>query len=151
MRFANIDSWRISVRADEQPTVFALWLRDVEAIEVPPDHDPADLLGSAALPLLHGYVTRRWPEFLDWRVAHHRAHGTFTDRRPEGLREHDVVREVEKTLGRRAAPFSLAFTLLPVRDDRIRAVDPAHCLVPERVYLGPAWPTWLRAVVTAVA
>jgi hypothetical protein len=184
--------------------VFALWLRDVEAIAVPSSplvpgpldvadlpaplaaaHDPRlgeewlawwvslvgrrarqplppgdgpepaddtpDPLGLARLPVLRGHVTRRWTEFRDWRIAVHRAHGTFASRRPDHLREHSVVREVEATLGRKAAPFSLAFTLLPVRDDRIREVDPGHYLVPERVYLGAAWPVWLRAVVAEVA
>jgi len=61
------------------------------------------------------------------------------------------VREVEATLGRKAAPFRLTFRLLPVRDDRIRQIDAAHYLVPERVYLGAGWPAWLHAVVARVA
>jgi hypothetical protein len=204
VRFANVGSWRMSIRADEGLTVFALWLRDVEAIEVPPSplvpgpldvadlpsplgtvhdlrlgeewlawwvslvergprppvptgdgvepaHDTPDPLGLARLPALRGYVTRRWTEFQGWRVALHRAHGTFASRRPGDLREHHVVREVETALGRRAAPFRLTFTLLPVRDDRIRKIDSGHYLVPERVYLSSAWPAWLRAVVAEVA
>ena len=35
MRFLA-GSWQMSIRADEGLTVFALWLRDVEGIEVPP-------------------------------------------------------------------------------------------------------------------
>jgi hypothetical protein len=204
MRLASIRSWRMSVRADEGPTVFALWLRDVEAIEVPPSplvpgpldvvdlppplgavhdlrlgeewlawwvslverrprpalskgygvepaYDTSDPLGVARLPALRGYVTRRWTEFQDWRIAVHRASGTFASRRPADLRENRVVREVEAALGRKAAPFSLAFTLLPVRDDRIRKVGSGHYLVPERVYLGATWPAWLRTVVAEVA
>jgi hypothetical protein len=117
-----------------------------------PAHDTPDPLGLARLPALRGQVTRRWTEFLHWRTAHHRAHGTFADRRPVGdLRETNTVREVEAALGRKAAPFSLTFTLLPVREDRIRQVETAHYLVPERVYLGAGWPAWLRAVVAEVA
>jgi hypothetical protein len=206
VRFANVGSWRINIKADVTTPVFALWLRDIEAIDVPrsplvpgpldmgdlppplggahdprlgeewlawwislmdrrprpprpppdddaePAHDTPDPLGLARLPALHGQVTRRWNKFLHWRIAHHRAHGTFADRRPVGdLRETNTVRAVEATLGRKAAPFSLTFTLLPVRDDRIRQVETAHYLVPERVYLGAGWPAWLRAVVAEVA
>ncbi|GAA0951970.1 hypothetical protein [Virgisporangium aurantiacum] len=206
MRFAKVGSWQITINADVTMPVFALWLRDVEAIDVPrsplvpgpldmgdlppplgaaqdprlgeewlawwislvdrrprpplippdddvePAHDTPDPLGLARLPALRGPVTRRWTEFLHWRTAHQRTHGTFADRRPVGdLGETNTVGEVEATLGRKAAPFSLTFTLLPVRDDRIRQVETAHYLVPERVYLGDGWPTWLRAVVAEVA
>jgi hypothetical protein len=206
MRFPNAGSWQIGIRADEGLTVFALWLRDVEGIQVPPSplvpapldlgglparpggaHEPRlgeewlawwvslvdrrprppsarpvddvqpaddtpDPLGLARLPALRGHVTRHWEPFQEWRVAHHRAHGTFADhRRHEDLRENDVVRQVETALGRRARPFRLAFTVLPVRENRVRQVGPYDYLVPERFYLGPGWPGWLRPVVEAVA
>jgi len=206
VRFANTGSWQMNIKAGEATLVFALWLRDSEAFEVPrsplvpgpldmgdlppglgeahgpglgeewlawwislvdrrprpplrpldekaePALDTPDPLGLARLPVLHGLVTRRWTEFLHWRTAYHRAHGTFTSRRPVGdLRETNTVREVEAALGRKAAPFSLTFRLLPVRDDRIRLVEPGQYLVPERVYLGAGWAAWLRAVVAEVA
>jgi len=205
VQFTNVGSWRMDIKADVSTPVFALWLRDIESIEVPPSplvpgpldmgdlpppldeaHDPrlgeewlawwislvdrqsrppqprdenaepedtAAQLGVTQLSALRGPATRRWLEFLHWRTAYLRAHGTFERRRRpvDSLRETNIVREVEATLGRKAAPFSLAFTLLPVRDDRIRPVDPAHYLVPERVYLGAGWPAWLRTVVAKVA
>jgi hypothetical protein len=195
---ADFGGWRISVRADEGLPVFALWLRDVESIDVPssplvpgpldldglppplgkahdprlggewlgwwvslvdrrpvpplpppdddvePAYDTPDPLGLARLPVLRGYVARRFPQFQHWHTAHHR------ELRGDE-RTNDTVRQVETALGRRAAPFSLEFMLLPVRDDRIRKVDAAHYLVPERVYFGPDWPAWLRAVVAEVA
>jgi hypothetical protein len=119
---------------------------------VEPAFDTPDPLGLAQLPVLRGLVARRWNEFQHWRTAYHRAYGTFTSRRPVGdLRETNTVRDVEVTLGRKAAPFHLRFTLLPVRDDRIRLVAPGQYLVPERVYLGAGWSAWLRTVVTEVA
>jgi hypothetical protein len=193
-------SWRVSVRAGEGILVFALWLRDVEGIDVPPSplvpgpldvdelpppfvgaHDPRlgaqwlawwtslvdrrprppmpvpdevepaydtpDPLGLARLPALRGHVVRRWTEYLHGRTA-----DPFTSRRPPGDRRiGEVVREVEAGLGRAVAPFSLTFTLLPVRDDRIRQVEPAHYLIPERVHADEAWTRWLRAVIRDVA
>jgi hypothetical protein len=205
VRFANLhSSWQIDIQADVSTLNFALWLRDVESIEVPrsspvpgpldlgdlppplgephdprlgeewlawwvslvdrrprppspddgvePAHDSPDPLGLARLPALRGPVARRWNEFLHWQGAHRRAHGTFAGRRRVGdVRDSDTVRAVEAALGRQATPFRLTFTLLPVRDDRILPVEPAHYLVPERVYLGPGWPAWLHAVVTEIA
>ncbi|GIJ72999.1 hypothetical protein Voc01_079160 [Virgisporangium ochraceum] len=205
MRFPGSDSWQVSVKAEENHTVFPLWLRDVEAVDVPPSplvpgpldvndlpppagepHDPRlgaewlawwesivlthptspvppdddvepaydtpDPLGLARLPALRPHVARRWPEFLEWQLAHRRAHGTYTDRRPPGDgRIGEVVREVEAELGRRAAPFHLTFTLLQVRDDRILTVEPGRFLVPERVIRSAGWPDWLRAEVRKVA
>lgn len=205
MRFENSTSWQVSVGAEGHTTTFALWVRDVEAVDVPPSplvpgpldvddlpppagepHDPRlgaewlawwkslvlthttspvppdddaepaydtpDPLGLARLPALRPVVARRWPEFQEWQVARRRTHGTFTDRRPPGdPRIGEVVREVEAELGRRAAPFHLTFTLLPVRDDRILTVEPGRFLVPERVLLGAGWSDWLRAEVRKVA
>jgi hypothetical protein len=206
VRFAFGGGWQISVSADEPIPVFALWLRDVEAIGVaasplvpgpldmgelpppqgeahdpllgeewlawwtslvdrrprqsplPPDerwepaHDTPDPLGLARLAVLRGHVTRRWTEFLHWRTAYQRAHGTFATRRSHGdHRDHDIVRQVEDSLGRKVAPFSLRFTLLPVRDVQIRLVEVARYLVPERVYLGSGWPARLRALVAELA
>jgi len=207
MRFANMSSWQIGVSADDTLPVFALWLRDIEAIAVPPAglvpgpldcgelpppsgephepglgeewlawwlslvdrrprrrplsppdddaepaHDTPDPLGLARLPVLRGHVSRRWTEFLHWRTAWHRAAGTYVDRRrPGDNRTGEVVREVERALGRRAAPFHLRFVLLPVRDDRILQVEADHYLVPERVYWSAGWPAWLRTVVERVA
>jgi hypothetical protein len=205
VRLGNIRSWQIGIKADEPLPLFALWLRDVENIEVPRSsrvpgpldmgdlplplgetHDPGlgdewltwweslvdprsrppltppddaaepadgtfDPLGQG-LPALRRHAARRWTEFLHWRTAHHRTHGAFLSRCPPGAsRDGDTVREVEATLGRKAAPFRLTFRLLPVRDDRIRQIDAAHYLVPERVYLGAGWPAWLHAVVARVA
>jgi len=188
VRLAKFGSWQIRSTAEDPDLIFALWLRDIEAIEVPRSplvpglldmgdlppslgeaHDPrlgeewlawwTSLVGRHPRKLppddaeaLHSYVTQRWTEFQDWRIAHRRTHSPFASRHPRSEhREHDVVRQVEATLGRKAARFSLTFTLLPVRDDRIRPVDATHYLVPERVYLGAGWPAWLRDVVAEVA
>lgn len=203
MRFANNDGWQIHLSADGYLTLFALWLRDVERIDVPasplvpgpldvdelPDrsgepHDPAlgpqwlawweslvdrrprppmsppdesvepavdtpDPLGLARLPAARAQVTTWWPRFQQWRAARtgHRITGRGGPRHDDGA----VVRAVEAALGRRARPFRLDLTLLPVRDDRILRAEPNHYLVPERVYAGPDWSGWLRSTVERIA
>jgi hypothetical protein len=207
MEILGSRSWTIGVSGDGDLAAFALWLRAVETIEVPPSplvpgpydpgtsvlppataqpHDPGlgqewltwwlsmvdremrppeagtaevwpdgetpDPVGLAGLSALRGYVSRRFVEFCRWRTDHLRADGTLVHRRPDPDRRNwEVVKAVEAALGRRAKPFTLQFTLLPVRDDRILRIAPAHYLVPERVFLGDGWSGWLRPVVERVA
>ncbi|BCB92117.1 hypothetical protein [Phytohabitans suffuscus] len=110
---------------------------------------PPDFAGLAAWPLLREVVVRRFAEADDW----HRT------RSPAGPLVHPphtphlslFVREIERSLGRRSAPFELEFILLPVRDDKVRPIDGKRFLVPERLYDSPAWFDWLRPVITRLA
>jgi hypothetical protein len=115
---------------------------------LPPTGDTPDPLGLAPLPALKALAARRWPDFQDWRTAQPR----FTGPERAGMgRTGNVVREIERELGRKVKPFKLRFTLLPVRDERIVALGPAHFLVPLRVHESDRWPVWLDSVVRRVA
>ena len=63
----------------------------------------------------------------------------------------DAVRAVEAGLGRRVASFELRMFVLPVLDDRIRAVGDRTFLVPERVRATPGYDRWLRDIVGTLA
>ncbi len=108
---------------------------------------PPDFSGLARWPALHEVVARRWKTAQEWHSARKRAgvaamthHG----------REPFLVREVERSLGRRVAPFSLDLVLLPVRNDKIRHVQGTRYLVPEHIYDAPGWAESLRALVVQV-
>ena len=116
-----------------------------------PATDTPDPLGLARLPALRALVTRRWPEFRQWRTDHFRDPANRDRFIPRDNRTGDVVRAIERELGRRARPFELRFTLLPVRDDRIILIGPAHYLVPERVHASDRWTVWLDTIVSRVA
>ena len=110
---------------------------------------PPDFAGLAAWPGLHDVVVRRWSEAEDWhrmrsragRLAHRRGHPELST----------FVAGIERSLGRRSAPFELEFILLPVRDDEVHLIDATRFLVPERLYGGPAWFDWLRPMMTRLA
>ncbi|MEZ0065798.1 hypothetical protein ABIA32_001798 [Streptacidiphilus sp. MAP12-20] len=99
---------------------------------------------------LRDAAQRRWPEAMKWHHARKRAGieamiagGT----RPEG----EVVRAVEAELGRRAEPFSVSLTVIPVLDDRIRSVGGRAFLIPEHLRGTPAYADWLHGLVRALA
>lgn len=129
-------------------------------ITIPDDVSDADLPdfvslgppafnGLAEWPALREVAARRWREADEWHQARKDAGlRTFHSTEPD---HSGLVAEVERSLGRRAAPFEVEFILLPVRDDKVRPIDGTRFLVPERLYDGPAWFEWLRPVLTRLA
>jgi hypothetical protein len=112
-----------------------------------PAYDTPDPLGLARLPALRDLVARQWPEARRW----HSRRALDKDRhRVPAAGDSRTVLAVERELGRRLRPFDVEFILLPVRDDTIRRVYDGRYLVPERVYAGPAWSSWLRELVKRV-
>jgi hypothetical protein len=162
----RIDRWAAA------PTI-ALWFRSVEGIPVPAGGDvPADLvvepspartergvdLDEAAegwlhwweraldgafidpadierWPTLHRVVAGRWREATSWLSNRKRAASTG-----------DVVKHLERELGR-APVFALDLPVLPVDEDELRRIGEDRWIVPERVYLDPAWPDRLSELV----
>ncbi|WP_037605234.1 hypothetical protein [Streptacidiphilus rugosus] len=94
---------------------------------------------------------RRWAEAMKWHNARKRAgvQAMIADgaRQPEG----EVVRAVEAQLGRRAEPFSVSLTVIPVLDDRIRSVGGRAFLIPEHLRGTPRYADWLHGLVRALA
>ena len=109
-----------------------------------------DLDGLAGQPLLREVLARRW-------MAAHRWH---SDRKLAGLREYGnwrrqqssaVMREFERTLGRRARPFALTIDVLPVDDPEVRAISDTRFLVSERIRDSSDWAEVLRGLVGPLA
>jgi len=113
----------------------------------PADGTP-DPLGLAPYPVLAAVVTKRWPQAQEWQAARKRQ--AIVRHSPPSLTMNVVVQDVERKLGRRVRPFSLEFLLLPVRDDVIRKVDDERYLVPEGVYEGPTWTSWLGTLLQRI-
>jgi hypothetical protein len=114
-----------------------------------PAYGTPDPLGLATLPALRQIIARRWPEVLAWQRVRNRLQERDTWIPPTKL-DGNVVRTVERDMGRPARPFEVEFWLLPVRDDTIRRVYEHRYLVPERVYRGPRWADWLRELVSRI-
>jgi hypothetical protein len=113
-----------------------------------PAYDTPDPLGLAPLPALRAVVARRWREANEWHSTRARA-GMTRHVPPSGV-DGEVVRTVERALGRRVRPFRAEFMLLPVRDNAIRRVFEHRYLVPEGVYDGPDWVPWLHTLVLRI-
>jgi hypothetical protein len=68
------------------------------------------------------------------------------------LLENDVVRETERRLGRRARPFRLQVSVVPVAGDRSWRVAENHVLVTRRRYLdAAAWRSDLEPIIAELA
>jgi hypothetical protein len=133
--------WRTLVDAEGNPETPSGVLSE-------PAYDTPDPLGLARRPALRTVVARRWREANDWHSA--RALAEQDRRVPPSSVEWDVIRDVERTLGRPVRPFHATFVLLPVREDTIRHVRDHRYLVPEQMYDGPRWPDWVRDLVRRI-
>ena len=105
---------------------------------------PPDYPALAQWPALRRAVTRRWRQAHDWHSARMKAGleaGLYHD-----ARTGQVVAGLEREMGRKARPFSLALVLLPVRDEQVRQAGADRYLVPERVHDGPQWLGLLRGL-----
>ncbi|WP_329134329.1 hypothetical protein OG552_18665 [Streptomyces sp. NBC_01476] len=111
--------------------------------------DPPGFAGLDEWPELQDLVLAGWREANDWHqwrketglAAGHR-HSMVVTR---------AIGELENRLGRRARPFTIALTVLPVRETTVRQVAPDHFLVPERVYLGPDFPELMQSLAAPLA
>jgi hypothetical protein len=110
---------------------------------------PPDFAALAQWPALRLAGVARWREAAEWNASRVRAGmnaGLMRD-----LRANQVVRDLERELGRPVRPFELDIVIVPVRDDQIRSLGPARYLVPERVRDGPGWPRLLRELLLPIA
>lgn len=122
--------------------------RSIPRPDVEPADDTPDPLGLAPWPALRQVVAERWPEAHEWHVARQRDQLARLGPAPSAAA--DVVRRVERSLGRSLRPFSVEIVLLPVRDEVIRRVGQERYLVPERVHDSARWEVWLRDLVLRI-
>jgi hypothetical protein len=104
---------------------------------------PPHFDGLAGWPLLRAVLARRFDEAHAWHTG--RTEAELPGRIPQMP---NLSRIVSGARGWRARPFLLDLVVLPVLDDEVRQVGDDRYLVPERIFDGPDFPGWLRAVVT---
>jgi hypothetical protein len=116
----------------------------------PPEagYGPPNFDSLAGWPALQAIAVRRWRQGHAWHTA--RRPQSIERQRALALRETEIVRDVESSLGRRVGPFTLEFIVLPVRDDEVRMVSATRYLVPEQVYDAEGWASWLARLVTSL-
>lgn len=114
---------------------------------------PPGFAGLTSWPDLRAVVTALFEPAVRW-TGHRRTTfiAAFAENgAPVGI-EGDVVRSVERDLGRRAAPFRLRITVLPVSGAWWAARGPSHLLVSEQFRADTlAYGSVLRPVVATLA
>jgi len=111
-------------------------------------YTPPDFSGLDGSPELRELVAGGWGDAHRWTEARSRelhAVNTAQDRR---LLECDVVRDAERRAGRRARPFRLYVSVLPVAGASVWRVAEDHVLAGWGLYASsPDWRRWLDPVV----
>jgi len=106
---------------------------------------------------------REWPELRELVAHHHGDARSWCEERSRELfhlstapdrvlLENDVVRETERRLGRRARPFRLQVSVVPVAGDRSWRVAENYVLVTRRRYVdAAAWRSDLEPIIAELA
>ncbi|HEY4454030.1 MAG TPA: hypothetical protein VGN81_06950 [Pseudonocardiaceae bacterium] len=113
-------------------------------------HSGPDFDGLAGQRLLREVLRHRWLEAHQWHSERKRA-GVENRAFTRGPQASSVVAEVERANGRTARPFVLTIDVLPVADQKIRAISETRFLVPEGVRDGADWAQVLRGLVEPLA
>ena len=129
------------------------WWRTVVRVSVPEalrGYSTPDLPGLALWADLRDVVVPRWKQAAEWHRTRARGARRADSHRPPREINTNTVRDVERSLSRKVAPFSIRFILLPVRDSTVRQVADDRFLVPEHLYDGPEWPERLADLVRRI-
>lgn len=115
------------------------------------DLEPPDFPALAGTPALQDLVRARFDDAVAWSGDRRREHAEFA-RDPRRNVEGDAVRAAERDLGRRARPFRLRVTELPVAGDGGWVFADDHVVVARALRRDPdAYRRWLRPVVARLA
>jgi hypothetical protein len=128
------------------------WTRLLDADHLTPVATPPDFPQLADSPDLQQILRACYPDAIRWSASRQREHVTFmtgSNRRPVAG---DVVREIERSLGRPARPFELRVTVLPLTGTHAWRVDPQHLIVTRALFTDTtAYRTRLHTVVEDLA
>jgi hypothetical protein len=139
------------------PAASAQWARWWQRLldsdhTIPGVTTPPDFPELADSPDLRQLVPACFEDAIRWSSARKREHMTFmtaSNRSPVG---HDIVRTIEQSRGRKARPFELRITELPISTTQAWRVTPNHLLVTHALFTDiPAYRECLRTLIEELA
>ena len=110
------------------------WARLLDADHLTPTATPPDLPELADSPELQEVLRTRYPDAIRWSASRKREYVTLMTGSNRPSVEGDVVREIERSLGRTAQPFELRITVLPVSGIHAWRVRPQHLVVTRALF-----------------
>jgi hypothetical protein len=113
---------------------------------------PPDFAGLSGSPELQALVRRHYEAARVWSDARKHEFVALSTARQRVSLESEVVRSVERALGRTARPFAFDVRLRPVASVRAWRLSPDRALVPRALFRDrAAYGTWLRPIVEELA
>jgi hypothetical protein len=118
----------------------------------PSRHLPPDFVGLSGTPELQALVRRHFEAARVWSDARKLEFFALSTARRRVSLESEVVRSVERGLGRTARPFAFDVRVLPVASVRTWRLSPDRALVPRALFRDrEAYGKWLRPIVEELA
>ena len=113
---------------------------------------PPDFVGLSSTPELQALVRRHYEAARVWSDARKHEFLALSTARQRVSLESEVVRTVERGLGRPARPFEFDVRVLPVASVRAWRLSPDHALVTRALFRDrAAYAKWLRPIVEELA
>lgn len=113
-----------------------------------------DLASSAPseTPELQRLVHRHHQAAVLWSEARHHEIAALSSNRERGPLESEVVRKVERVLGRKARPFELDVRVLPVAATQAWRLSPSRALISRALYSDhAAYREWIQPIIEELA
>jgi hypothetical protein len=118
----------------------------------PSQHLPPDFEGLSGMPALRDLVRTQYEAARLWSEARHLEFIALSSTRQSVLLESEIVRTVERGLGRAARPFALDVRVLPVASARAWRTSSGRALVTRGLFSDrPAYRKWLEPIIEELA
>ena|SRR5579872_1802508 len=140
---------------DKRPSDFPILIHDPEIQRLffwPSRNQSPDFYGLSDMPELQVLVRRYFETARIWSEARHLEFAALSTARQRVLLESDIVRSVERGLGRTARTFALDIRVLPVAGVQAWRLSSSRALV-TRALFGDraAYSAWLRLLIEELA
>ncbi len=118
----------------------------------PSQHLPPDFAGLSSTPELQELVRRQHEAARVWSEARHLEFAALSSARQRVLLESEIVRTVERSLGRTARPFAFDIRVLPVASVQAWRLSSGRALVTRGLFRDRvAYRVWLEPIIGELA
>lgn len=140
---------------DKRPSDFPILIHDPEIQKLfywPSRHQPPGFYGLSDMPELQALVRRHFEAARIWSEARHQEFAALTNARQRVFLESEIVRSVERGLGRTSRPFALDIRVLPVAGVQAWRLSTRRALVTRALFRDrAAYRDWLQPIIEELA